>query len=118
MGTIIEIRPGVEVRRRTPVLEGTEVVLSFEKDGISGDAGCHPYSALAKVDYDSFTIEVLSLFRTVKECMGLDGWMEQEKRCLGVRPRLTRYDIHGDSLYMPTDHSTQTRHGQYGRTDQ
>ena len=29
--------------------------------------------------------------------------MEQEKRCLGVLPRLARYDIHGDSLYMHTD---------------
>ena len=29
--------------------------------------------------------------------------MEQEKRYLSVLPHLTRYDIHGDSLYMHTD---------------
>ena len=66
------------------MIEGTEVVLSFEKDGISGEAGCNSYSALAKLDDDSFTIEALSLFRTVKECKGLDGWMEQEERYVGV----------------------------------
>ena len=45
-----------------PVLEGTEVILSFEKDGISGEAGCNSYPALAKVGDDSFSIEVHSLF--------------------------------------------------------
>ena len=38
------------------------MILSFKKDGISGEAGCNSYPALAKVDDDSFTIEVQSLF--------------------------------------------------------
>ena len=66
------------------------MVLSFEKDGSSGEAGCNSYGALAKVDDDSFPVEVQSLFRTVKECKGPDGWMEQEERYVGVLQRLTR----------------------------
>ena len=41
------------------------MILSFEKDGISGEVGCNSYSARAKVDYDSFTIEVQPLFHSV-----------------------------------------------------
>ena len=38
------------------------MTLSFEKDGSSGEAGCNSYGALAKVDDDSFPVEVQSLF--------------------------------------------------------
>ena len=79
------------------------MTISFDEEGISGDAGCTSYEALAKVDDDSFTIEVQSLFHTEKECLGLDDLMEQEKRYLGVLPRLTRHGLYGDNLYMHTD---------------
>ena len=49
-----------------------------------------------------FDIEVQSLFHTEKECLGQDSLMEQRKRYLGVLPRLTRYGVGGDSLYMHT----------------
>ncbi len=100
--TFVELRPGGGSPRPTPVFEGTEVTVSFDKDGISGASGCNSYSALAKVDDDSFTVEVQSLRHTEKACEGPDGLMEQEERYLDLLSRMTRYGMYGDSLFMQT----------------
>ena len=48
-------------------------------------------------------IDVQSLMHTEKVCEGPDGVMEQEDWYLGVLPRLTRYGVFGDELFMQTD---------------
>ncbi len=67
------------------------MTVSFDKDGISGEAGCNSYSAQANVEDQSITIEVQSLFHTEKACEGPDGLMEQEERCLDLTSQLVGF---------------------------
>ena len=90
--------------RSTSVIQGTEVTISFDKAGISGASGCNSYAGLAMVEDDgSITNDVQSFSHTVKVCDGPDGLMEQEERYLDLLPRLTRYGMYGDGLFMRTD---------------
>ena len=90
--------------RSTSVIQGTEVTISFDKAGISGASGCNSYEGLAMVEDDgSITNDVQSFSHTEKVCDGPDGLMEQEERYLDLLPRLTRYGMYGDGLFMRTD---------------
>ncbi len=90
--------------RPTSVVQGTEVTISFDKDGISGASGCNSYEGLAMVEDDgSITNDVQFFSHTEKACDGPDGLMEQEERYLDLLPRLTRYGMYGDGLFMRTD---------------
>ena len=87
----------------TTVVEGTEVAISFDKDGISRRDRCNPYEGLSRIEDGSITIDVQSLMHTEKVCEGPDGVMEQEDWYLGVLPRLTCYGVFGDELFLQTD---------------
>ena len=90
--------------RPASVVQGTEVTISFDKDGISGASGCNSYEGLAMVEDDgSITNDVQFFSHTEKACDGPDGLMEQEERYLDLLPRLTRYGMYGDGLFMRTD---------------
>ncbi len=92
--------------RPTSVVQGTEVTISFDKDGISGVSGvsgCNSYAGVAEIEDGSTTIDVQSFFYTEKACEGLDGLMEQEERYLDLLPRMTRYGTYGDGLFMQSD---------------
>ena len=87
----------------TTVVEGTEVTISFDKDGVSGTSGCDSYEGLSRIEDGSITIDVQSLMHTEEVCERPDGVMEQEDWYLGVLPRLTRYGVFGDELFLQTD---------------
>ena len=106
---IVELRDidfGMWHTRPTSVVQGTEVTVSFDKDGISGVSGvsgCNSYAGVAEVEDGSITIDVQSFSHTEKACEGLDGLMEQEERYLDLLPRMTRYGTYGDGLFMQSD---------------
>ena len=54
-------------------------------------------------DDGSFTIDIQTLFCAELSCEDSDGVKKQEKRYLDLLPRLTRYGIHGENLFMYTD---------------
>ena len=101
--TFIELRQGGGVPMHSPVVEGTEVTISFGEDGISGSSGCNFYLAPASVEDELVTIDTLPLNLTGKTCEDIHGLREQEDRYFGLLPRLTRYGIYGDSLFMQTN---------------
>ena len=103
LGTFIKLRQGDGVPPHRPVIEGTEVTISFDEDGFSGSSGCNSYLASARIDDGSIAIDALPLIHTKKACEGMYGLVEQEERYLGLLPRLARYDIYGDSLFVQTD---------------
>ena len=94
---------GMWYPRSTSVIQGTEVTISFEKDGIWGVSGCNSYRGLAEVADGSIKIDFQSFFYTELACDGPDGLMEQEERYLDLLPRMTRYGMYGDGLFMQTD---------------
>ena len=97
---------GIWHTRLTSVVQGTEVTMSFDKDvvsGFSGVSGCNTYEVLASVEKGSITMDVQSFFHTELACDGPDGLMEQEERYLDLLPRVTRYGMYGDGLFMQTD---------------
>ena len=98
----IEIRQDVGVPQHSSVIDGTEVTILFDEDGISGMLGCNSYAALATVKDGSITIDAQSLDHTEKNCGGVEGLVEQEERYLDLLPRLIRYGMYGDSLFMQT----------------
>ncbi len=98
----IEIRQDVGVPQHSSVVEGSEVTILFDEDGISGSSGCNPYAALAMVKDGSITIDAQSLDHTDKDCGDVEGLVDQEERYLDLLPRLIRYGMYGDSLFMQT----------------
>ena len=101
--TFIELRQGDGVPLHNPVVEGTEVTILLDEYGVSGSSGCNSYSAPAMVEDGTIKINALPLIHTEKACEGVFGLVEQEDRYLGLLPRLARYGIYGDSLFLQTD---------------
>ena len=64
--------------------------------------GATPYAALATVKDGSITVDAQSPDHTEKNCGGVEGLVEQEERYLDLLPRLIRYGMYGDSLFMQT----------------
>ena len=104
---LIELRQlelGMWHPRSTSVVQETEVTISFDKDGFLGASGCNSYEGLAMVEDDGLVaVDVQSFSHTEKAWDGPDGLMEQEERYLNLLPRLTRYGMYGDGLFMQTD---------------
>ena len=94
----IKVREGGGVPSHDPVLEATEVTVSFGDEGMSGTSGCNNYDALAQFEDGLITVDPQSLSYTERACVGADGVMEQ--RFLGILPGLTRYGVFGDGLFM------------------
>ena len=102
----IELREldfGMWFPRTTTAIQGTDLALSFNGDVISGTSGCNSYSASATVGDRSVTIDTQTFFYAELSCKDSKGLMEQEERYLDLLPRLTRYGIHGENLFMYTD---------------
>ena len=99
---VIEIRQDVGVPQHSSVVEGTEVTILFDEDGISGSSGCNSYAALAMVKDGSITIDAQSLDHTDKDCGDVEGLVEQGERYFDLLPRLIRYGMYGDRLFMQT----------------
>ena len=71
-------------------------------DGVSGSTGCNSYGAEAKVNDGSIAIDAETFFYTELFC-DAEGVMEQEERYLELLPRVTRYGVYGDHLFMQTE---------------
>ena len=97
-----DLGAGTWTTRTTSVVEGTEVTISFAEDSLGGSSGCNSYAALATVKDGSITIDAQSLDHTEKNCGGVEGLVEQEERYLDLLPRLIRYGMYGDGLFMQT----------------
>ena len=95
-----ELDPGMWTTR---TVQGADVTISFDEDGLSGSSGCNSYTGLGPVEYETATIDVQTLSHTELFCEGLDGLMEQEERFLDLLPRLERYGTYGDGLFLQTD---------------
>ena len=93
---------GTWITRTTLVVEGTEVTILFDEDGLGGSSGCNSYAALATVKDGSITIDAQSLDHTEKNCGGVKGLVKQEERYLDLLPHLIRYGMYGDGLFMQT----------------
>lgn len=98
-----ELDPGMWNPRTTRIVEGTDVTISFDEDGLSGSSGCNSYTGLGSVEYEAATIDVQTLSHTELFCEGLDGLMEQEEQFLALLPRLEGYGTYGDGLFLQTD---------------
>ena len=90
-----------DLRDMADVLPGTEVTISFDKDGMGGSSGCNSYAGPVRLEDGSITVD--SLIHTEKLCAFLAGLMAQEERYLDLLPRLTRYDTYSDGLLIQTD---------------
>ena len=101
--TFGEFLPPDNYRKKTPVIQGTEVTISFDVDGISGKSGCNSYEGLATIRGGSISMDIQSFVHTDNACQGPDGLMEQEESYLDLLPRLTRYRMYGDYLLMQPD---------------
>ena len=97
------LESGMWHHQTTRVVPGTEVTMAFDEDGLGGYTGCNSYEGPAKVVDGSITIDVQHFFSTAKLCETPDGLREQEELYLGLLPRLTRYGMYGDGLFMQTD---------------
>ena len=89
--------------RTTRIVQGTDVTISFDEDGLSGSSGCNSYTGQTTDEDEAATINVQAFSHTEKVCEGLDGLMEQEERFLDLLPRLERYGTYGDGLFLQTD---------------
>ena len=98
-----EFDPGMWNPRTTRIVEGSDVTISFDEDGLLGSSGCNSYTGLGSVEYEAATIDVQTLSHTELFCEGLDGLMEQEEQFLALLPRLEGYGTYGDGLFLQTD---------------
>ena len=106
LAAIVELRDegsGMWNARTTRVVEGTDVTISFDKDGISGSSGCNSYSGQATVEEGAITIDIHSISHSEEVCEEPDALMGQEERFLDLVPRVKRYGIYGDGLFLKTD---------------
>ena len=104
----VELRfdSGMWYHRTTEVVQGTEVTIAFDENGIGGSTGCNSYGGQAEFENGSFTMDQQSLRSTLKLCEEPDGLMEQEERYLALVQEATRYGIYGDRLFMQTNDDT------------
>ncbi len=89
--------------RTTRAVQGIDVTISFDEDGISGSSGCNSYSSQATAEDGVITIDVQSYSHTEKLCEEREGLMEQGERFLDLLPRLERYGINGNGMFLHTD---------------
>ena len=100
-----ELDPGTWSPRTTGVVQGTDVTISFNENGLSGSSGCNSYTGQTTDKDEAATIDVQAFSHTEKVCEGLDGLMEQEERFLKLLPRLERYGTYGDGLFLQADNN-------------
>ncbi len=80
-----------------PPVSGSNVTLTFDQNGIKGDAGCNTYGGQYKVSGNNLTMTGVAA--TLRACT--DGQvMQQESDFLGALQRTTQYRIDGDQLVL------------------
>ncbi len=80
------------------ILPETIVTADFQADQVSGNVTCNNYSGPYQTNGNKITIGPLAT--TLRECVGLDGIMEQEAAFLSAMEAAARYEIKGDTLEM------------------
>ncbi len=102
---IVEFRDegyGMWNDRTTEVVQGTDVTISFDEDGLSGSSGCNSYTSQATTEDGVIMINAESLSHTEEFCQEPDGLMEQEQSFLDLLPRVRRYGTYGEGLFLQT----------------
>jgi len=84
----------------SPPLAGTNITMTFEESGFSGNFGCNRATSAVTVEGSALTFEGVSLTR--RACAGDDGpaRMEQEADLMRRVGAITRYEIKGDRLIL------------------
>ena len=82
------------------VIPGTEVIVEFSRDGVSGSGGCNMYSGTSSVDDSTLGVRVTT--GTGVWCDDPDGLMEQERRYLDILSRVSFYRVFGDQMSLHT----------------
>ncbi len=93
---------GMWLTRTDRAARGADLTLSFYDGGISGVAGCNSYGSEAELGDGSITLNTEMFFYTAMFC-DVEGVMAQEERYLELLPRVTRYGVYGDHLFMQTE---------------
>ena len=99
--TFVRLGEGFTLRD-TEAIRGSKVTISFDEEGFFGSGGCNNYTGLADMEDGLMTVDEQFIYREEETCEGR-GRMEQEARYLGLLPKLTRYWVYGDALYMRTN---------------
>ena len=86
----------------TRLVQGTDVTMSLDKVGLSGSSGCNSYKGQAMVEDGMITVDVQAFSHTEEVCEEPDALMEQEERFLDLLPRMERYGIYDDGLFLQT----------------
>lgn len=82
------------------LLEGTRITLTFQNEGLAGNAGCNSYSA-SRVKLGNGTIETSAISATEMACGKSEGGvMSQEQRYLQALGGAASYKLVEDRLEM------------------
>lgn len=82
------------------LLEGTKITLTFQNEGLAGNAGCNSYSA-SRVKLGNGTIEVSTISATEMACGKSEGGvMSQEQRYLRALGGAVSYRLVEDRLEL------------------
>ena len=89
-----------------PILEGSEITLTFKGGGASGSAGCNSYGAAYILDGTSLAFGDIAA--TERDCPTPEGVgepvrMEQEQRYLAALKDVTGYRMAGSQFWLLTD---------------
>ena len=80
----------------TPVIEGTQPYLVFEKDSAGGSGGCNNTGGEYKVAGNRLTFDYV--FSTEMYCMDPEGVMDQESSFLNILSNAATFSISGNQL--------------------
>ena len=97
-------RPSTNLARTGDAVEDPAVTISFQKDYISGSAGCNSYEASLNLVDDVVSIGPPSVSEL--SCDDLENArdvMKQELRYLSILPQVKRIGTYDDTLFMSTE---------------
>ena len=90
------------------LIEGTKITLTFQNEGLSGNAGCNSYNA-PRVKLDQGTIETSTINATEMACGKSEGGvMSQEQRYLRALGGAASYRLVEDRLEMLSGRGEKT----------
>ena len=82
----------------TEILPDTIATADFQADQVSGNVTCNSYSGTYQTTGKE--IKIGPLATTMRECIGVDGIMEQEAAFLTAMEAATQFRLQGDTLEM------------------
>ena len=80
----------------SPVIEGTEPYLIFDKDSVGGNSSCNTTGGEYQVDGNQITFG--ALFSTMMYCMEPEGTMDQEANFLAALSKAATFTISGNRM--------------------